>query len=69
MQRFTISPDDDLANEFDRLIAQRGVRHGNLNLVSVEAEQGSHTHGYTVPWRDKPTAKRGAAHLHLKPKS
>jgi len=69
MQRFTISLDDDLANEFDRLIAQRGVRHGNLNLVSVEAEQGSHTHGYTVPWRDAPKGKRGAAQLHLKPKS
>ncbi len=45
----------------DALMAERGVRHGNLNLVSVEAEQASHAHGYT---------RRGAsAHLHLKPRS
>ena len=47
----------------DALMAERGVRHGNLNLVSVEAEQGSHAHGYA------PKGKRGAAHLHLKPRS
>lgn len=46
----------------DALIAERGVRHGNLNVVSVEIDQGSHSHGYT------PRGK-GAPHLHLKPKS
>lgn len=53
-----------------RFTVSRGeARHGNLNLVSAEAEQGSHTHGYAVLWRDTPRGKRGAAHLHLKPKS
>jgi CopG family nickel-responsive transcriptional regulator len=46
----------------DALIAERGVRHGNLNVVSVEVDQGRHAHGY---------APRGkvAPHLHLKPKT
>ncbi|MCX7176477.1 MAG: nickel-responsive transcriptional regulator NikR [Proteobacteria bacterium] len=47
----------------DALMAERGVRHGSLNLVSVAAEQGNHTHGYT------PKGKRSGAHLHLKPRS
>ena len=46
----------------DALIAERGVRHGSLNVVSVEVDQGSHSHGYT------PRGK-GVPHLHLKPKS
>lgn len=46
----------------DALIAERGVRHGSLNVVSVEVDQGRHSHGY---------APRGkaASHLHLKPKT
>ncbi|MBI5786452.1 MAG: nickel-responsive transcriptional regulator NikR [Rhodocyclales bacterium] len=46
----------------DTLIAERGVRHGSLNVVSVEVDQGRHSHGY---------APRGklAAHLHLRPKT
>ncbi len=46
----------------DALIAERGVRHGSLNVVSVEVDQGRHSHGY---------APRGklAAHLHLRPKT
>lgn len=46
----------------DAMIAERGVRHGQLNLVSVEVDAGhDHHHGY-VP--------RGKVrtHLHLKPK-
>lgn len=45
----------------DQLMAERGVRHGQLNLISVEARESSHAHGY---------APRGAgrSHLHLKPK-
>ncbi len=47
----------------DALIAERGVRHGQLNLVDVEIDAGrGHTHGY-VP------AGRGATHVHLKPKT
>ena len=47
----------------DALMAERGVRHGQLNLVSVEAEHRSHAHGYV------PKGQRRASHLHLKPKS
>ena len=46
----------------DAMIAERGVRHGQLNLVSVDVDSGhDHHHGY-VP--------RGKVrtHLHLKPK-
>ncbi|MCX8016681.1 MAG: nickel-responsive transcriptional regulator NikR [Rhodocyclaceae bacterium] len=46
----------------DALIAERGVRHGQLNLVSVEVKGGGHRHG---------DAPRGTAHahLHLRPKT
>lgn len=46
----------------DALIAERGVRHGSLNVVSVEVDQGRHSHGYT------PRGKL-ASHLHLKPRT
>ena len=45
----------------DALMAERGVRHGALNLVSVEAETARHSHGY----RPRGSA---VAHLHLKPR-
>ena len=44
----------------DALIAERGVRHGQLHLVSVDADQDRHSHGW-------PSGK-AASHLHLKPK-
>lgn len=47
----------------DALIAERGVRHGQLNLVDVEVDSGrEHHHGY---------APVGSArsHVHLKPKT
>jgi CopG family transcriptional regulator, nickel-responsive regulator len=46
----------------EALSAERGVRHGSLNVVAVEVDRGSHSHGY---------APRGkvAAHSHFKPKS
>lgn len=65
-------PTQDVRAFADALMAERGVRHGNLNLVSVEAEHGSHAHAYAakqMPLGHSPKAKRGAAHLHLKPKS
>lgn len=44
----------------EALQAERGVRHGQLNLVSVDVDAGTrHSHGY-VP--------RGRTHVHLKPK-
>lgn len=46
----------------DALVAERGVRHGKLNIVSVEVDRSAHSHGY---------APRGKAstHVHMKPKS
>ena len=45
----------------DALIAERGVRHGQLNLIDVEVDSGrSHGHGY------RPA---GSRHVHLKPKT
>jgi CopG family nickel-responsive transcriptional regulator len=45
----------------EALMAERGVRHGNLNLVSVEIGQ-RHSHGY------KPRGHgRSNHHVHLKP--
>ncbi len=46
----------------DALMAERGVRHGSLNVVSVEVGQARHSHGYA------PRSKT-LAHLHLKPRS
>ena len=45
----------------DALVAERGVRHGQLNVVSVEVDQGRHAHGYAP-------AGRASPHLHLKPR-
>jgi CopG family nickel-responsive transcriptional regulator len=45
----------------DALIAERGVRHGQLNLVAVELGGSRHHH--------HDHAAHGAAHLHLKPKT
>lgn len=47
----------------DAMIAERGVRHGQLNVVSVEVDAGhDHHHGH-VP------RKKVRTHLHLKPKA
>lgn len=62
MERFTISIDEDLAQEFDAMVAERGVRHGQVNIVSVDLDRSRHNHGYA------PTGKV-VPHLHLKPKS
>ncbi len=45
----------------DALTAERGVRHGQVNVVSVEVASSAHAHGYRP--------RGAAAHLHLKPKS
>lgn len=52
----------DVRQFAEALMAERGVRHGQINLVAVEIEQGHHAHGY-VP------VGKGAPHLHLKPKT
>ncbi|MDP1524299.1 MAG: nickel-responsive transcriptional regulator NikR [Rhodocyclaceae bacterium] len=47
----------------DALIAERGVRHGMVNLVSVEVDGGhDHSHGYVPRGKLK-------THLHMKPKT
>jgi CopG family nickel-responsive transcriptional regulator len=49
---------DEVQAFSDRLVAERGVRHGQLNAVTVDvAHEHAHTHGHT----------RGHAHSHLKP--
>jgi CopG family nickel-responsive transcriptional regulator len=45
----------------DALTAERGVSHGQLNVVSVEVAATAHSHGY------RPVG-RLQAHTHLKPK-
>lgn len=45
----------------DALTAERGVRHGQINVVSVEVASSAHAHGYRP--------RGAAAHLHLKPKN
>lgn len=46
----------------ESVMAERGVRHGQINVIAVEIDEGRHTHGYVL---------RGQAvgHLHLKPKT
>lgn len=44
----------------DALTAQRGVRHGQANIVTVEIASQAHAHGYRP--------RGGATHVHLKPK-
>lgn len=47
----------------DAVIAERGVRHGQMNLVAVDLVGGhDHHHGY-VP------RGKSSAHVHLKPKN
>jgi CopG family nickel-responsive transcriptional regulator len=45
----------------EALCAERGVRHGQVNIVTVELENGAHAHG------DRPCG--GGTHQHLRPKS
>lgn len=46
----------------DALTAERGVRHGRINIVSVEAANGAHDHGY------RPRGMAQSMHMHLTPK-
>lgn len=48
----------------DALTAQSGVRHGQLNLVSLEASAHAHSHPYRSAG-----GTHGKRHIHLKPKS
>lgn len=46
----------------DALMAERGVRHGRLNLISGDVDQGHHSHGSTPGAKVKP-------HMHFRPKT
>ncbi len=46
----------------DALIAERGVRHGRLNLISGDVDQGRHSHGSAPGAKAKP-------HMHFRPKT
>jgi CopG family nickel-responsive transcriptional regulator len=48
----------------DALTAERGVRHGQLNVMSVEVANSAHSHGYRAA-----SGQGKTTHLHLKPKS
>jgi CopG family nickel-responsive transcriptional regulator len=51
----------------DLLCAQRGVRHGKLNLISVEMHQ-SHRHAHAPgDAKTKQGAAAAAPHLHMRP--
>ena len=47
----------------DALTAERGVRHGQINVVSVDVASSAHAHGYRPRG-----ASHAGTHLHLKPK-
>lgn len=50
----------------DEMMAERGVRHGKLNLIAVELDDGrSHHHG-SYQYVPRGSA---ASHVHLKPKT
>ncbi|MBU0752233.1 MAG: nickel-responsive transcriptional regulator NikR [Gammaproteobacteria bacterium] len=53
-------PTADVSAFAAALTAERGVRHGSLNLVAVEVGE-RHSHPYAP-------RRKGAAHSHLKPK-
>lgn len=46
----------------DALTAERGVRHGQLNLISGDVDQGRHSHGGA-------TYTKAKQHAHFKPKT
>ena len=58
-------PTAEVSRFADAIKAERGVRHGQLNLISADVDRGRqapthvHAHGQAHPYR----------HVHLKPKS
>jgi CopG family nickel-responsive transcriptional regulator len=51
----------------DAMMAERGVRHGLLNLVAVELD-GAHTHAHELPHLHAADEPRHS-HVHMKPKT
>ncbi|MCB1954852.1 MAG: nickel-responsive transcriptional regulator NikR [Rhodocyclaceae bacterium] len=58
-------PSAEVRRFADALVAERGVRHGSLNLISAEVARGGHSHG------EAPVYRRGGAgpHVHYRPRS
>ncbi len=57
-------PTAEVRNFADALIAQRGVRHGQLNIVSVEIESDRHAHAH-----GDHEAGHIHRHEHIRPKN
>ena len=51
----------------DALVAERGVRHGALNLVTVDVQNAAHSHGGGKP-HSHPHGQGGHRHIHYRPK-
>lgn len=62
-------PSDAVRAFADALTAERGVRHGQVNVVSVELAHSTHRHGYRPRGKGKTATESASAHQHLKPKS
>jgi CopG family nickel-responsive transcriptional regulator len=58
-------PSDTVRQFAAVMTAERGVRHGSLNLISVEVARGGHQHG------DGPAYRKGGsgAHVHYRPRT
>jgi len=52
----------------DAMMAERGVRHGQLNVVAVEFD-GEHTHEHPHAHPHTHAADASHGHVHLKPKT
>lgn len=60
-------PAAEVRNFAAALTAQRGVRHGQLNMVSVEIESDRHAHPHGG--RQAPNDRQVHRHEHIKPKN
>jgi CopG family nickel-responsive transcriptional regulator len=60
-------PSAEVRNFADTLIAERGVRHGQLNMVSVEIESDRHAHPHGD--HEDGHAHPVHRHEHIKPKN
>ena len=47
------------------MMAERGVRHGSLNLISVDVARGGHQHGGGTAYRKG----GGGPHVHYRPRT
>jgi CopG family nickel-responsive transcriptional regulator len=67
METLTLRGATTVVRQFaDMLCAQRGVRHGKLNLISMETHQ-PHRHALPGAKASKKAAAVGVPHLHLRP--